>query len=29
MDWSPYTIGITRTGKAVLLSFSCILAFSQ
>lgn len=29
MDWSPYTIRFTRTGKATVLCFSYILAFSR
>jgi transposase len=29
MDWSPYTIRFTRTGKAMVLCFSYILAFSR
>lgn len=29
MDWSPYTIAFTRTGKAMVLCFSYILAFSR
>lgn len=29
MDWSPYTIHFTRTGKAAVLCFSYILGFSR
>ncbi len=29
MDWSPYTIPFTRTGKAEVLCFSYILGFSR
>jgi hypothetical protein len=29
MDWSPYTIAFTRSGKATVLCFSYILAFSR
>jgi len=29
MDWSPYTIPFTRTGKAQVLCFSYILGFSR
>jgi len=29
MDWSPYTISFTRTGKSQVLCFSYILGFSR
>ena len=29
MDWSPYTIPFTRTGKATIQCFSYVLGFSR